>query len=455
ANGNLSLLAPLKHERQAWAISPSMTAIRLLSIALLTKAIACIKGQENKSSDLISGYAMSLPLIIGQGYCFPSLSLLTRSLFSSAIAGLSKQDVESLVDYWEAFLPTSNSSETNGPQMMARASIVLGIMGCDQPHTLSPRVRKSTALSLTILLSDAELDESRHHTTDSLSTGSMARTLSSMELLSQGFQTWETYINAAEVLRTLFMYAADTQPIMALVSRGAKTAIFQISTVNMPLVINTLTFDTMHAKSFEDRLRCLNMIGSFVRKEPVLLYSHVHSVVEAVVKTLDPNVPHLREVMLSSATSILHDLVKMYPTIDFSSSAQKLAVGTLEGASVIYDVRTATRSIVLEGHIGPVSVLAFSPDAKLIATCSLVDQSVRVWHTHLSLLGMITSSFSQGLSAPNPSGKDGGSQRPHKVFSFAMPDNSLNPTDIVKHISFEWTSNNHGLILEATWQAGF
>lgn len=42
----------------------------------------------------------------------------------------------------------------------------------------------------------------------------------------------------------------------------------------------------------------------------MVLYSHVYSVVEAVVKTLDPNVPHMREVMLQSATSILHDLVK-------------------------------------------------------------------------------------------------------------------------------------------------
>jgi hypothetical protein len=87
-----------------------------------------------------------------------------------------------------------------------------------------------------------------------------------MELLSQGFETWETYINAAEVLRTLFIYAADTQPVMALVSRGARAAIFKISIANMPLVISTLTFDTMNAKTLEDRLRCLKIIGSFIRK---------------------------------------------------------------------------------------------------------------------------------------------------------------------------------------------
>lgn len=166
------------------------------------------------------------------------------------------------------------------------------------------------------------------------------------------------------------------------------------------------------------------------------------------MKTLDPNVPHMREVTLHAATSILHDLVKTYPSVDFSSSAQKLAVGTLEGASVIYDVRTATRSVVLEGHVGPVSVLAFSPDAKLIATCSLVDQSVRVWYTNLSLFGMLTSSLSQGFVSHNSgnskmttsnststsANNQSGSQKPHKVFSFAMPDGKFTFENVVADI---------------------
>ena len=84
-----------------------------------------------------------------------------------------------------------------------------------------------------------------------------------MELLSQGFNTWESYINAAEVLRTMFAYTADTQPA---VSRGAKNAIFQIASINTPLVIGTLTYDTSNAKKTEDRIQCLRIIGSFIRK---------------------------------------------------------------------------------------------------------------------------------------------------------------------------------------------
>lgn len=35
-------------------------------------------GQEAKASDLIAGYAMALPAVIGESYCFPSLSLLSK-----------------------------------------------------------------------------------------------------------------------------------------------------------------------------------------------------------------------------------------------------------------------------------------------------------------------------------------------------------------------------------------
>lgn len=55
-----------------------MTATRLLSVALLAKAIIFMERQESRTPELISGYAMALPLVIGESYCFPSLSLLSK-----------------------------------------------------------------------------------------------------------------------------------------------------------------------------------------------------------------------------------------------------------------------------------------------------------------------------------------------------------------------------------------
>ncbi|KAI7871474.1 hypothetical protein BDF14DRAFT_1761428 [Spinellus fusiger] len=455
ANGYFSLLAPLEDEKDAWKISPSMTAIRLLSIALLSKAIVYVAGKNNHSSDMLSGYALALPAVVGKDYCFPSLSLLSkywqdtsaRSIFSSAVMGQSKEDLAVLIDYWEIFLPTSNSPENTSSHRMVRAAIILGIMGCDHAHVLGSSVRKSTALSLTLLLSDTDLDMQSNGTSDqAVSSVSVARTLASMELLSQGFSTWISYVNAAEVLRTIFAYAADPQPSMASISRGAKQAIFTIASTNMPLVIGTLTYDTMHSKKMEERIQCLTMIGYFIIKKPLLLYPSINRVVEAVVKTLDPNVPHMREVVLPSATAILHDLVKTYPCVGFSSTSQKLAVGTQEGATVIYDLRTATRSIVLEGHKGPIDGLAFSPEGKFIATCSILDQTVRVWYSNLSLFGMLTSSLAQGLGQTRTETRESREissniQKPYKIFSFANSHNTMELPDVVMKVRFEWTSS--------------
>ncbi|KAI9258287.1 hypothetical protein BY458DRAFT_440988 [Sporodiniella umbellata] len=402
SNGYLSLMAPVKHEKSLWEISSSISTVRLLSISLLLENIISKAGEESRYIDLITGYFMSLPLVIGKNYCFPSLLLLSkywqdptaRSLFTSTLDGISKQDLDSALQHWER------------------------LSGCDRPNVLSPSICRSTALSLTTLLANVETELS----SGTLSSVSISQVLSSIELLSQGFKTWEKYLNGTELLRTLFTYASDSSSIASSFKNAAINAIFRISISNMPLVVSTLTMDIVQSKSLDLRLRCLKVVEVFVKKEPIVLYPYVHNVIEAIVKTLDPNVPHMREEMIHSATSILHSLVTTYPTIDFSTGTQKLAIGTSEGASVIYDLRTATRSVVLEGHTGPIAALAFSPDAKLIATCSLYDQSVRIWHTNMSLFDMIASSLTLNGQQNKSSS---GTHKADRSFEFALPNSKV------------------------------
>ncbi|KAI8080052.1 uncharacterized protein BX664DRAFT_286560 [Halteromyces radiatus] len=492
ANGYLSLVAPSQNDRQPWTLSSTLTASRLLSIALLSQV------EENPMiCDNMMDYGKDLRHKVGENYCPPSLPFLSkywqdpkaRTIFSMAIMALDATELHSLIHYWKKYLPASSSSSSDEEmetQMMTRATILLGIIGCDQPQMLDDTVRKSTALSLTLLLSDnnvedlmMEQEEQVHQEASSATTTittttapetstlttessgmssidptTLTRILSSMELLSQGFSIWETYINASNVLRTLITYANSRSPSLrttitqqqqqAMIRQGAKNAIFTIAQNNhMPLVIGTLTYDTIHAKNINHRLACLRMISSFIRKNPMLLYGHVYRVMEAVVKTLNPNIPHMRESVLATATSTLHDLVRIYPSVDFSSHAQKLVVGTLEGAAIVYDLQTATRSVVLEGHTGPVNVVKFSPDAKWIATGSLTDQTVRVWYAQLSLFGMFTSGLSH-IRDPksSPSSSSAGAQKPYKVFSFALPEsNDNNLTNASEQLQFQWPSN--------------
>jgi len=150
------------------------------------------------------------------------------------------------------------------------------------------------------------------------------------------------------VLRTLFSLAIDSDTNVAPVKAMARQALFHVASTNTPLFISTLICDTMNTKKPAEKKGYLRLVSLFIKKMPLVLYSSLPKVVEAVVKSLDPNVPNMRETVLQTSTGILHDLVKTFPSISFHGPSQKLAVGTLEGATVVYDLRTATQCQVLE-----------------------------------------------------------------------------------------------------------
>jgi hypothetical protein len=135
-----------------------------------------------------------------------------------------------------------------------------------------PPQEPTNGTTTTTATSAATAANSQRTTNLTIDTTTLTRVLSSMELLSQGFTTWEAYINASNVLRTLFTYAnqpfaPSSAAIRQAIRQGAKNAIFTIAKNNhMSLIIGTLTFDTTHAKKIEHRLGCLKIISSFIRK---------------------------------------------------------------------------------------------------------------------------------------------------------------------------------------------
>jgi hypothetical protein len=80
--------------------------------------------------------------------------------------------------------------------------------------------------------------------------------------------------------------------------------------------------------------------------------------------------------------------VSGFSTIDFHSGTQRLAVGTHEGAVIMYDLKTASRLYVLEAHKSPVSAVTFSPDGRRLVTVSLQGGEVTVWKVGTSLSGL-------------------------------------------------------------------
>ncbi|KAK5817079.1 hypothetical protein F5H01DRAFT_190815 [Linnemannia elongata] len=267
AYGNISIRAPASESgmSDSWCVSPTMTASKLIGILSLSKMIATAQNLDVDMDTWSRGYCNATQDSVGQNFCPPSLSFLakywqdpqveiqevTKIILLSAIGRMSKTDITSLVKYWSAFLPAAALPDSCSSQYMARSAIILGIIGAENAEALPEKVRKLAALSLTILLND----DSR-----------VSYKVASIDLLSQGFASWQPFIRADAVLKTLFLMAMDTQTANSLVSRRARRAIAQIALVNPALFVTTLTQDILDSKRPSDRSGLLKLISIFSRK---------------------------------------------------------------------------------------------------------------------------------------------------------------------------------------------
>ncbi|KAG0005763.1 hypothetical protein BGZ65_010237 [Modicella reniformis] len=404
------------------------------------------------------GYCRAIQDTVGLKFCPPSMSFLakywqdpqaeiqeaTKIILLSAIERMSKSEITSLVKYWSAFLPAAALPDSCSSQYMARSAVILGILGAENAEALPERIRKLVALSLTILLND----DSR-----------ISYKVASIDLLAQGFATWQPYIRADAVLCTLFVMATDSQPGgTTLVFRRARRAIFQIATVNPVLFVATLTQDIMDVRKLGNKIGLLKLISIFSRKNPAVLYNGIPRIAEVIVKSLDPTALHVREQLLPVATSVMMDLVKAFPQLEFHVGSQKLAVGTQEGAIVVYDLQTATRWQILEGHVGAVSAVSFSRDGKTIVSCSIKEGTVRFWHPNPGFFGMLmgggnsfwghsrsnsATSVTGNSSSSSSSGPSLSSQQSIRAFDFALQESIATGSEesMFSHVNFEWTGD--------------
>jgi len=195
-----------------------------------------------------------------------------------------------------------------------------------------------------------------------------------------------------------------------------------------------LALDILNPLGVDHRKSVMQIVAFLIRKRPLVLYPNLPRLMEAVVKSLDPNSTAHRDAILDTATEILGHVVKTFPTVDFYMATQRLAVGTSEGAIVMYDLKTAIRLYVLEGHKKRISACSFSPDGRRLVTLSLEESVVLVWKVGSSL----SSFFNPG--APPRQGH-GGSD-PFKTLSFNVGDEAnMTVAESLNLVRFEWTAD--------------
>ena len=134
-----------------------------------------------------------------------------------------------------------------------------------------------------------------------------------IDLCSRGFQVWQQYVDAVEMLRALFTLATTTKKEAIAtqnVGAQARTAVLQIAASNTPLFMTTLAIDILHPRSVQNRKSVMQLVIFLIRKKPLVLCGNLPRLVEAIVKSLDPHSNATREAVLDSATEILGHIVK-------------------------------------------------------------------------------------------------------------------------------------------------
>lgn len=160
-------------------------------------------------------------------------------------------------------------------------------------------------LAVPRLLKDVALSVSLH-----LQSSNSPYRLLAIELASTGFQIWQHSVDPLPLLRSLFHLSTSkppaTEPTLA---AQARTAILSIASSNTPLFTTTLSFDILNATSPQQRNATMKLVAWLTKKRPLVLYASLSRIVEAVVKSLDPNVQTVREAVLETTTVILDSLV--------------------------------------------------------------------------------------------------------------------------------------------------
>ena len=268
------------------------------------------------------------------------------------------------------------------------ALLTLGLVASERYAYFSPTLLKHVSVGVARCLHAPITD-----------VGGAQRAYIALELCCHGCGVWQHYVDAVALVRGIFGIATqpeDVAPALKLSGlslRGlARRATLELAARHSALFMSTLAMDILHATSVEQSQVTLRLVAFMIRQKPLALYPSLPRLVEAVVKSLDPTAGATRSAIAKSATLMINELVQTYPTIAFHGATQRLAVGTHEGPVVLYDLKTATRLYVLDGHKHPVTACSFSPDGRRFLSMSLADECVLIWRLSTGLMDFLVPS---------------------------------------------------------------
>jgi WD40 repeat protein len=159
---------------------------------------------------------------------------------------------------------------------------------------------------------------------------------------------------------------------------------------------------------------------------------------------------------VQASTLALRELVKRYAMAAFHQTTQRLAIGTTAGIVIIYDLRTATKWRILQGHDGPVSAVAFAAGGDLVASFSAADSTLRWWQAgsssllgYFGLHGHCHKVLHVQLGPQDEEPPSGGAAPSALEPSRSASSNGSAPQSVVG-VRLEWTSPSTVMLLGRT-----
>lgn len=374
--------------------SPDATAQQLLagvSLALLWEAIDA-DAQPVLHSLLSPSF---LAQLVGQAYAPPSLAVLAghvldenevlraaaKLLLARYMPEATERELNELERTWRMHVPGSPTAP--GTPLTPQAVLRLGLVMSERYAHFSPSLLKRVAAMVAAYLAAPPSDS--------------PPVWVATELCCTGIHVWQHYIDTVALVRRLFCIATEPddvavtqQRLAGLTLRGlARRATLELASKHSALFMSTLAMDILHAPSVEQSQVTLRLVAFLVRQKPLVLYPSLPRLVEAVVKSLDPALVTVRSSLTRSAAVMIKELVETYPSIAFHSGTQRLAVGTHDGPVVLYDLKSATRLYVLDGHSSPVTACSFSPDGRRFLSLCLDEGLVLLWRLSAGFFDML------------------------------------------------------------------
>ncbi|KAF3936770.1 hypothetical protein ABW19_dt0202903 [Dactylella cylindrospora] len=311
-----------------------------------------------------------------------------RLLLEAELSLLAQDDIKTIIEYWQDFLPTQISPELYSLKDVLRSVVVLSviIVSLDADNQSGFKVdrglRRNVALSIELFLTDND----------------KVYQDVAIDLVSEGWLSWQNEFDSFEVIHILMRVLATPNLLSERISR-INSAFIRIAEKNAPLLASGLANCISHgapekgiasttlSEVINLSIAAKKTVVSIVRADPYLFAEPeiIKVVMDAVVKVLDPQGGQIRERVLQHVSEVVNEVVDAYPTVAFHRPTQKLAISSSPRSVTIYDLNTAKPVASLEGQTKTAQFLTFSQDGKTIVAADLEESQLLVWKMAVSI----------------------------------------------------------------------